>query len=111
MTIQHPDGDRILARKISASDTDFTLENLPQGREQLSSWSVNSLAGLFSSLRMDAVKADPGPAGHDVVQVALLMFSGVEITAEVFELEEQGWIRIKASAPDQTDVSAQGRSF
>ena len=103
--IEHAGGERILARKISASDSDFTLENLPQGREQLSSWSVNSLAGVFSGMRMDAVKADSErSAGPADVKVTVLMFSGVEITAELFEREEQGWIRIRASAPVAADV-------
>ncbi len=103
--IRHADGNRILARKISASDADFGLETLPEGREQLSSWSVNSLAGVLSRLRMDAVKADSGPAGPADVEVSVLMFSGVEITAQVFEQEDQGWIRIKASAPGEAGRS------
>ena len=103
--IRHPDGDRILARKNSPSDTDFYLENLPQGRELLSSWSVNALAGVFSALRMDAVKADPAPAGPAKVRVAVRMFSGVEITAQVFEIEERSWIRIKASVPGEAGVN------
>ncbi len=105
LEILHPDGDLIRLSKVSADDTDFTLENLPEGREVLSSWSVNSMANLFSSLRMDGVKPALSPAPGDPVTVRLLMFSGLEIKAELFVLDERGWINISAVEPEQATVS------
>ncbi len=103
--ISHPDGDMIRVRKVSADDTDFKLENLPEERKILSSWSINSLANTFSLLRMDAVKPDIGEPSGEIVFISLLMFSGIEVTAEAFEREGRGWIRLKASAPSLPDAT------
>ena len=102
MEISHPDGDSIRIHKVSADETDFLLVNMPEGRELVSSWSVNSLANNFSSLRMDAVKPSSGTDYEDPVKVRLLTFSGLEIHAEIFEQDERGWISLVASSPESS---------
>ena len=97
--IIHPDGDWVLARKVSANDTDFVLENLPAGSEPLSSWAVNSLAGIFASLRMDSVRPDAEEPGPGAVKIRLLTFSGVEYMAEAWSEEDSNWIRLQAAVP------------
>jgi len=102
--IIHPDGDWVLARKASANDTDFLLENLPEGRETLSSWAVNSLAGIFSRLRMDSVRPDTGEAAPDAVKIRLLTFPGVEYIAEAWSEEEGNWLKLQATVPADPDT-------
>ena len=105
LEILHPDGDLVRLSKVSADDTDFILENLPEGREVLSSWSVNSMANLFSSLTMDGVKPASSVAPGDPVTVRLLTFSGLEIKAELSVLDERGWVSISAVTPEQAPAS------
>jgi hypothetical protein len=96
----HPDGDWILARKPGASATDFELENLPAGRETASGWSVNSLGGALSALRMDGVEQGTGDAVDQGVRFRLLTFSGIEYTAAAWQDDAQShWIMLKAAAP------------
>jgi hypothetical protein len=101
--IVHADGDAIHACKVSADDTDFRLLNLPENRKTLSSWSVNSLANIFSSLNMETVEPDTGQSSEERTEIKLLMFSGLALEAEVFKVEDSGWLRLKASAPFVSD--------
>lgn len=103
LEIIHPDGNRIRIEKLSADDPDFSLEGLPDDREVLSGWSVNSLANAFSTLRMDAVVADAAVQEGDPVNIRLLTFSGLEVRAEIFAQDDNGWIRIRATAPEPMD--------
>ena len=97
--IIHPDAERILVMRISADQTDFDLAGLPQDRELRSSWAVNSLGSVFSMLNMETVR----PAGDvdwgSAVRLRLLMFSGVEILADLLEMDDEYLLRLKASHP------------
>ncbi|MFT5138730.1 MAG: hypothetical protein ACI9H8_000379 [Lysobacterales bacterium] len=103
--IVHADGDTIRARKVSADDTDFKLDNLPVNRKILSSWSVNSLANVFSQLEMDSVELDNMQTSAELVNIKLLMFSGLALEAQAFNQGKRGWIRLKASAPEMPGSS------
>ena len=117
--ILHPDGDQILISKVSADDPDFTLENLPANREVLSGWTVNSLANVFSMLRMDGVKPDTPLPDSEPVTIRLLTFSGLELKAEVFAVgkenseeesrEAEGWISLLAVVPESVATGDIGR--
>lgn len=100
LRISHPDGDRIVIRKISADDTDFLLDGVPEGRSTRSAWTVNSLANSFSMLRMEGVLPDSGASTADSAAIMLLSFSGLEISAGVFQQDGMNWVRLGASAPD-----------
>jgi len=97
--IIHPDGDWILARKRAATDADFVLESLPEGREAVSSWSVNSLANALSDLRMEAVRPAVDEAVEGAVKFRLLTFGGVEYIAQAWQDGEEHWIALRASVP------------
>jgi len=97
--IIHPDGSWILASKPSAAATDFVLENLPDGREVISSWTVNSLGGALASLRMDSVAPASGEAPEEAVRFRLLTFPGIEYTGRAWQDEAGHWIRIGSAIP------------
>jgi hypothetical protein len=93
----HPDGERILITRISADQTDFDLAALPGGREVKSSWAVNSLASVMSMLDLQSVSADDGTDWEDAVRLRILLFSGMEIMAEVRAVEDQYQLRLHAA--------------
>lgn len=97
--IIHPDGDWIRARKISAGETDFTLESLPTGREVTSSWTVNSLAGALSDLRMDAVEVAGETLPEQAVRFRILTFPGVEYMVQAWQVGDDHWVALQASLP------------
>ena len=116
----HPDQQRVLIMRISADQKDFDLADKPTDREVRGTWAVNSLASTLSLLDLDNVHP---AAGHDwsgSVKMRVLLFSGVEIIADMLEKEnpetdvietdgaENGneyLLRLKASSP-KTDFAA-----
>ena len=97
--IIHPTGERVLVMKISADQTDFDLAGLPPDREIKSSWAVNSLGSVFSMLKLENVRASGDVDWIDAVRMRLLMFSGVEIMADVLEAGDEYLLRLSASHP------------
>ena len=97
--IIHPTGERVLVMRISADQTDFDLAGLPTDREIKSSWAVNSLGSVFSMLELDTVRAEGSIDWSDVVRMRLLLFSGVEIMAEMLEADGEYLLRMSASHP------------
>ena len=97
--IIHPTGERVLVMRISADQTDFDLAGLPTGREIKSSWAVNSLGSVFSMLELDTVRARGSVDWSDAVRMRLLLFSGVEIMAEMLEAGDEYLLRMSASHP------------
>lgn len=110
--IIHPTGERVLAMKFSADQTDFDLAGLPTDREIKSSWAVNSLGSVFSMLDLETVKPEGGSDWSDAVRMRVLMFSGVEIMAETLEVGDEYLLRLSASHPAArvTEEQAEGIS-
>ena len=98
--IEQPDGETLTAQKTSADETDFTLLELPEGREIKSAWSVNSLGSTLSTLDLEAVRRADELSWDGAIGVRALRFDGFEVTAELLRLGEEGdWLRLSASAP------------
>lgn len=97
--IIHPGGERVFVTRISADQTDFDFVGLPEGRETRSSWAVNSLGSVFSMLRMDSVRPQDSVDWSNAVSMRLLMFSGVEIMADMVEVDDEYLLRLKAGHP------------
>jgi hypothetical protein len=103
--IIHPTGERILVMRFSADQTDFDLAGLAEGREIKSSWAVNSLGSVLTLLDMESVRSAGEYNWDEAVRMRLLMFSGVEIMAELIEAEELYLLHLKASHPGGDVVS------
>lgn len=97
--IIHPDRDRILVRKATADDTDYTLDNLPPGRELQSSWSANALGGVLASLVMEDVRPSDELDWQQPLLVRVLTFDGMEVRVEAVDAEDAHWLRLSAAAP------------
>ena len=100
IAITHTGGETVLAKKVSADDANFELQNVPDGYEPASSYSVNSLAGGLSSLEMDAVTAEGDIDWSGAVRFRLVTADGLNVEADMVELaegeDEQHWLRIEA---------------
>jgi hypothetical protein len=107
--IIHPGGERVLVTRISADQTDFDFVGLPEGRETRSSWAVNSLGSVFSMLRMESVRPQDSLDWSDAVKLRLLMFSGVEIMADMVEANGEYLLRLKADHPAANVVRDQSQ--
>lgn len=116
----HPDQQRVLIMRISADQKDFDLADKPLDREIRGIWAVNSLASTLSMLDMDKVRPAADEDWSGAVKMRVLLFSGVEIIAELIEKnivaddalklanavqETEYLLRLKASNP-KTDFAA-----
>ena len=111
VSILHPDGERVRISKVSADDANFTLRTLPEGREPLSNWKVNSLANAYAGLRMEDVRADPGAGAEMPVEIKVVLFSGERFQVQIFDQDDARWIRLIHEsgpnlAPPEADVEA-----
>jgi len=105
VTVTHSDGETLEIRKASADDQDFTLQDLPEGREVQSSWSVNALGGSLTGLVLDQVTAESNIDWGQATNLRLLTADSIEYTADVTEHDGKSWIRLAASvyeAPAET---------
>ena len=91
--IVHPDGERIVARKASADDEDFALENIPEGREVRSAWTVNSLANSLSALTLEAVAEEGDVDWADATRFGLVTADSLRVDVEL----------ASSSAPKEAD--------
>ena len=105
--IIHPQGERVLVTRISADQTDFDLAGLPKDREIKSSWAVNSLGSALSLLEMESVQAAGDVSWDEAVRMRLLMFSGVEIIADLLESDGLYLLRLGASHPGSEVIDKQ----
>jgi len=103
VSIRHPDNEQILLLKVSADDTDFELQKIPEGREILSHWTVNSIAGGLVSLTLDAVVPESEIDWTDAVQIRFLAADGLRVSAQLVSAQEQFWISLRASADQAAD--------
>jgi len=104
--IIHPDGKRVLVSKKTASQTDFSFDGLPSGKEIKSSWSVNSLGSALSMLDLESVQAVDSIDWSKAVKMRMLMFSGIEIMAEMVADGDKYYLRLHASDPQAAVVKA-----
>ena len=95
----HPTGERVFVMRISADQTDFDLAGIPQGREIKNSWAVNSFGSVFSMLDMETVQPEDTVNWDAAIKMRMLLFSGVEILADMVESGDAYMLRLHASHP------------
>jgi len=95
VSVAHPDGETVLVRKTDAAQANFSVENIPEGRELLYDSVANVMGSVLERLRFDDVaKADEV---EDTILVEFLTFDGLHMTAEASETNDQGWVRFTAN--------------
>jgi hypothetical protein len=124
--IVHPDGERIVTRKASADDTDFELQDIPEGREIRSAWTVNSLANSLAALTLDDVAAEDTVDWGGAARFGLLTADGLRVDVDLVasetadgpegdadepagDEEAEHWIRLRAEV-HQTGVDSAAES-
>jgi hypothetical protein len=83
--IAHADGERVVARKASADDEHFALQDIPEGREIRSAWTVDSLANGLSALALEDVAPAGEIAWDDAVRYGLVTADGLRLDVSLVE--------------------------
>ncbi|MBT8048643.1 MAG: DUF4340 domain-containing protein [Xanthomonadales bacterium] len=103
-TIEHPDGVIVEATKASADDEDFELQEIPEGREIRSAWTVNAPANSLAALTLEAVLPAADLNWDEPVQFRLLTADGLTIDSELVTVQtkdedssgEEHWLKLRA---------------
>ena len=110
VSITHSDGESIVIGKSSQDEPDFTVLDIPEGRELSYSSVGNGIAGALSNLDLQDVRAHvEAPIETTVVYRT---WDGLEITAAVASDDETSWVAFAvnsvadASGEDPADASA-----
>lgn len=102
VAIRHPDGESVVAKKISADDENFVLEGVAEGYEPRSAWTVDSLAGALSALDLEAVAPAHSIDWSDATLYRLVTADGLDLAAHVVAVpgEDGGepayWLALEA---------------
>ena len=107
VTITHADGETVRLHKEDQDAANFTLEDVPEGRE-LSYPSVgNSIASAIDDLNLEDVRrTGQAPANENATAVTTVYrtFDGLQLTIDSKTADDETWISVEAEAlPAGTD--------
>ncbi len=93
------EGKTLRVFKSEVSDANFSVADVPRGREVASEFVANGMASLFAGLRFDDVKpeAEAVPGEAKIWQVRHLAFDGLVIETTAWEVGELDQARFRAS--------------
>lgn len=106
--ISHADGEVVDIHRNSTDVTDFTLENIPEGRRTRSAWTINQLASVLSGLELDAVAPVDDVGWEGAIALRVVSADGLQVDARLAETEEHRWIRLEARGADEAAEAASG---
>ncbi len=95
-SLAHSGGDRIELSKARPEDPNYTLDNIPDGREALSPSAGNSIASAVAGLRFE----DVAPAsqetfqGLEIVQGEYETFDGLRVGTRAFSRDDKYYVML-----------------
>jgi hypothetical protein len=99
--VTHADGEVVEGIKASPDAADFDLQNIPDGREVSSTWSVNQVGGALAALQLEGVRKDDGDEWAErwagATRFSLVQADGLRIDADLVAIDDERWIRLAAS--------------
>jgi hypothetical protein len=102
------DGKTLRVFKSKPDDANYTVADIPRGREVSSEFVANGLASVLSGLRFDDVmpagSAEPGQA--KVFDARYRFFDGLEVRAEAWEVDGKDHARFSASVDEARAATA-----
>ncbi len=119
ITIEHPDGETVTV--IKAND-DFTLENIPDGRELVGPWAAGQIAGALGFINVTDVASDAWMQDAEVTTITYELEPTTDdetgdaeqtLTVRLAERNSQPWATFRAAGPGADEVNAitQGWSY
>lgn len=104
-SIKHPGDDGIRALKASADDENFKLQNIPDGRQIKSEWSVNAPANSLAALDLEAVAPAVDFNWDNSVLFRIVTADGLTVDVDLIAVgktdssepqEAEHWLRVRA---------------
>jgi hypothetical protein len=110
VTITHPDGEVISIEKVGEDD-DFTVNDIPEGRELSYTTVANGIGGALNALELDDVRQAEGDA--DAIVTSFETFDGMTVTVDTTRSGEGSWISLEATGAgaDELNTTLAGWQF
>jgi hypothetical protein len=94
--ITHADGERIVISKASREQSDFTVEDIPEGRELQYATVANVIGGALRELRLESVAREQDPRPDASAETEFWTFDGLVVTATGTQYDDEPWLRFRA---------------
>lgn len=102
VVLTRADGKVVRATKEAEGDANFTLSDVPKGREPVSEYAVNSLAAGLDGLRFDdVVPADQATPPDDARKARYAGFDGLIVDVLGWEADGKHYERLAASLDEE----------
>lgn len=98
VTIRHSDGEELRIFKESEEESDFQVDNIPEGRELSYATVANGIGGVLDGLTLDDVKSSSAFSGEATASTRFELFAGDEVVADSYEVDGEYWIAISRHA-------------
>ena len=107
VTITHSDGETIRIEKGHRAARDFTVPDIPDGRELSYASIVDSIAGVLGRLNLeDVAEASVAEEGGSSAKTVFMTFDGLEVTVDSLIRDENTWITVNAIQSDSESDEA-----
>jgi hypothetical protein len=102
VTITHPDGEVISIEKVGEDD-DFTVNDIPEGRELSYTTVANGIGGALNALELDDVRQAAG--NDDAIVTIFETFDGMTVTIDTARSDDGSWISLAASGTGADELN------
>lgn len=97
VTITHPDGEVLRVFKDSREQLNFSVADVPEGRELQYPGVANVIGNALRELNLEDVERVSAPPEHGTTKTELRTFDGLVVTLEGFRRDEAAWATFRAS--------------
>jgi hypothetical protein len=106
VTITHPDDEVIRISKAFADDVDFTVNDVPEGRELSYSTVANGIGGALNDLDLDDVRTAGRAAAENSVVTEFRTFDGMVVIATTSAEDDGQWLSLEVTTDGKADDAA-----
>jgi hypothetical protein len=97
VTIHHSDGETLIVEKADRAATNFTVQDVPKGRELLYPGVANVIGNSLRQLNLSDVEPLGQAAGEPAVTVEFRTFDGLVIKVDGFKTDDKNWLTFNAA--------------
>jgi hypothetical protein len=110
--VSPPTGPAYTVRREKPSDPDFTLVNMPKGRDISYPSAPDGVAGGLVGFSFDDVAPASTIDFGDAARLVTKTFDGLTVIADVAKKDDKYWVRLYAQAtPGKTDAEDEARKI
>jgi hypothetical protein len=101
VTITHADGERLAISKDDEAQANFSVADIPEGRELSYPGVANVIGNALRELKLDDVARATEEAAEPAVVTELRTFDGLVVTMTGTMIGDEAWVTFAASAAPQ----------